>query len=71
MSVQISSREDVLRALDRLCDYYECYEPSSPVPLLLKRARRLATGSFVDIVRDLAPDALSQIQQICGIESEG
>jgi type VI secretion system protein ImpA len=71
MSAQISSREDVLRALDRICDYYESYEPSSPVPLLLKRARRLATGSFIDIVRDLAPDALSQIQQICGIESEG
>jgi type VI secretion system protein ImpA len=67
---QISSRQDVQRELDRLCDYYDRYEPSSPVPLLLKRARRLVTASFVDIVRDLAPDALSQIQHVCGIESE-
>lgn len=67
---QISSRQDVQRELDRLCDYYERYEPSSPIPLLLKRARRLVTASFVDIVRDLAPDALSQIQHVCGIESE-
>ena len=52
---QIASRDDVVRAIDRICDYYSRYEPSSPVPLLLKRARRLATGSFVDIVRDLAP----------------
>ncbi len=67
---QISSRQDVQRELDRLCDYYDRYEPSSPVPLLLKRARRLVTASFVDIVRDLAPEALSQIQHVCGIENE-
>lgn len=70
LTTQISSRQDVQRELDRLCDYYDRYEPSSPVPLLLKRARRLVTCSFIDIVRDLAPDALSQIQQICGTENE-
>lgn len=69
-SVQISSRDDVVRALDHLCDYYAGHEPSSPVPLLLKRARRLVNGSFVDIVRDLAPDALSQIQSVCGTEKD-
>ncbi len=68
-STQISSREDVVRALDKLCDYYARHEPSSPVPLLLKRARRLVNGSFVDIVRDLAPDALPQIQSVCGTET--
>ncbi|QVL49137.1 MAG: type VI secretion system protein TssA [Thiocapsa sp.] len=67
---QISSREDVVQALDRLCDYYLRFEPSSPVPLLLKRARRLVTGNFVDIVRDLAPDALPQIQKVCGIDDK-
>ena len=56
--------------LDRICDYYSHHEPSSPVPLLLKRARRLATGSFVDILRDLAPDVLPQIERICGIEDK-
>jgi type VI secretion system protein ImpA len=68
---QIGSREDVVQALDRLCDYYLRFEPSSPVPLLLKRARRLVTGNFVDIVRDLAPDALPQIQKVCGIDDKG
>jgi type VI secretion system protein ImpA len=69
-SGQISSREDVVRAIDRICDYYSRNEPSSPVPLLLLRARRLATGSFVDIVRDLAPDALAEIEKVCGLTSE-
>ena len=71
VGARINSREDVVQALDRLCDYYLRFEPSSPVPLLLKRARRLVTGSFVDIVRDLAPDALPQIQKVCGIDDKG
>jgi type VI secretion system protein ImpA len=29
----ITSREDVVRLLDRMCEYYERNEPSSPVPL--------------------------------------
>ncbi len=67
---QIGSRDDVVRAIDRVCDYYSRYEPSSPVPLLLMRARRLATGSFLDIVRDLAPGALSEIEKVCGPETK-
>ncbi len=67
---EVASRDDVVRAIDRICDYYSRYEPSSPVPLLLLRARRLATGSFVDIVRDLAPDALKEIEKVCGLDKE-
>ncbi len=67
---EIASREDVVRTIDRICDYYSRYEPSSPVPLLLLRAQRLATGSFVDIVRDLAPDALGEIEKVCGLNKD-
>jgi type VI secretion system protein ImpA len=69
-SGQIGSRDDVIRTLERICDYYSRYEPSSPVPLLLKRAQRLVKGNFVDIIRDLAPEALSQVEQACGISNE-
>ena len=65
---QIASREDVVRTLKLICDYYARSEPSSPVPLLLKRAQRLATGSFLDILRDLAPDALTQVEKVLGDE---
>lgn len=67
---EIANRDDVLRALDRICDYYSRNEPSSPVPLLLRRAGRLVNGGFVDIVRDLAPDALAQIEKLCGLEQQ-
>jgi type VI secretion system protein ImpA len=62
----VRSREDVLRAIEQICAYYAAYEPSSPVPLLLKRCKRLVNKDFMDIVKDLAPDALSQIETIAG-----
>jgi len=64
---EIASREDVIRAIDKICDYYKRYEPSSPVPLFLNRAKRLASKSFLDILRDLTPDALAQALAIGGI----
>jgi type VI secretion system protein ImpA len=62
----ISSREDVLRALDRICAYYAQYEPSSPVPMFMERSKRLVTMSFVDIVKELIPDALGQVEVLRG-----
>jgi type VI secretion system protein ImpA len=65
---EIRSHQDVLLALDRICQYYERVEPSSPVPLLLQRAKRLVSRNFVDILNDLSPDSLSQFKLIAGIE---
>lgn len=62
----IESRQDVVRALERICEYYARHESSSPVPLLLQRARRLVDMDFMQIVSDLAPDALGQINVVAG-----
>ncbi|HKO47706.1 MAG TPA: type VI secretion system protein TssA [Polyangiaceae bacterium] len=62
----IRSRADVLRALDKICEYYAEFEPSSPIPLLLHRGRRLVSKSFLDIIRDMAPDGVSQVESIAG-----
>jgi type VI secretion system protein ImpA len=62
----VESREDVLRILDQVCTYYELFEPASPVPLLLKRAMRLVEKNFLEIIEDLAPDSIAQIEKICG-----
>ena len=64
----IASREDVVRLLDRVCEYYERNEPSSPVPLLLRRCKRLVSATFMDIVRDVAPDAVHQVETLRGQE---
>ncbi len=60
------SRDDVVRALDAICAYYARHEPSSPVPLLLDRCKRLVTMSFVDIVKDMLPDGMSTIRTLTG-----
>jgi type VI secretion system protein ImpA len=66
LSGEIRSREDVVAALDKICQYYNRCEPSSPLPLLLGRAKRLASKSFLEIVKDLTPDAVAQIQKLSG-----
>jgi type VI secretion system protein ImpA len=62
----VTTRADALRLLDLVVAYYERYEPSSPLPLLIGRARRLADKDFMDILQDLAPDGLSQARTIAG-----
>lgn len=70
LSGEISSREDVIRALDKIIAYYGRHEPSSPVPMFMERCKRLVTMSFLDIVRDLVPDAVSQVELLKGRPSE-
>lgn len=67
---EIASREDVIRMLDRICEYFNRHEPSSPVPFLLKRARSLVTKDFMAILNDLAPGGTEQANLIFGIQSE-
>ena len=62
MTGQLQSRDDVMRMLDKICEYYGRAEPSSPVPLLLQRAKKLVPMSFMEIVQDLIPDGASQAE---------
>jgi type VI secretion system protein ImpA len=70
LSGEIRSPEDVVSALEKICQYYERHEPSSPVPLLLRRAQRLVSKSFLEIIRDLSPEAKKQIENIGGVSGD-
>jgi type VI secretion system protein ImpA len=63
---EIRSRDDVVRALERISAYYAKNEPSSPIPLLVERCKRLVMMSFLDIIRELAPDGVGQIETLSG-----
>jgi type VI secretion system protein ImpA len=63
---EVRSRDDVLRAIDAICAYYARAEPSSPVPLLLQRCRRMVTMSFVDILKEMLPESVAGLQKIAG-----
>ncbi|CAA0095040.1 Uncharacterised protein [BD1-7 clade bacterium] len=53
----VRSREEALQALDSVARYFYSHEPSSPVPLIVERARKLATMSFLDILNDVSPES--------------
>jgi len=68
---EIRSREDAVRVLKKVCLYLEKHEPSNPAPLFIRRAERLMTKSFVQIVEDLLPDSLSSLERLAGkLESD-
>ncbi|MDE4310501.1 type VI secretion system protein TssA [Phaeobacter gallaeciensis] len=66
----INSPADVSNMLDRIIGYYAREEPSSPVPLLLERAKRLVGADFLTIMNDMAPRGLENVQLIGGIEDD-
>ena len=70
ISGEIGSREDVLRTLDKIVAYYNRNEPSSPIPLFIERCKRLVTMSFKDIVKELVPDAVRQVEVLTGQPTE-
>ncbi len=66
---KIATRQEAIAAIDQILAYYREHEPSSPLPLLLQRARRLATKSFLEILQDLAPEGLGRAQELAGLNS--
>ena len=68
LSGEINSREDVVRALDKIQKYYASNEPTSPVPMLMERAKRLVDMDFMQIIQNIAPDGMSQVEALRGPE---
>ncbi|OUL99153.1 type VI secretion system protein TssA [Variovorax sp. JS1663] len=63
---ELRSRQDVLQTLDRVIRYLEQSEPGNPAPLLIARAKKLIGVSFLEIMADLAPNALDTIETVTG-----
>lgn len=66
----INSQNDVKMTLDRLMQYYARNEPSSPVTMLLARAKRLVGADFMTIIRELAPEGEGNVNLIAGIKPD-
>ena len=66
----IRSRQDAIRALDAVAEFFKANEPSSPVPLLIERAKRLVSKNFLEVLADIAPDALGQARSAAGVQEE-
>lgn len=62
----IESRNDVILALDQILDYFSHHEPSHPAPLLLERVKKMMGMNFENIIEELLPDSLGQLQFFSG-----
>jgi type VI secretion system protein ImpA len=61
---RVESREDVIKALDAIADYYRRREPASPVPVALQRAREWVNLDFLSLIEDIAPTALDEAKRV-------
>lgn len=66
----INTPDDVVSALERIVDYYARNEPSSPLPILLNRAKRLVSADFVTIMKDMAPAGVENVALIGGLPED-
>jgi type VI secretion system protein ImpA len=59
----IKNCKEIKKQLENICDWYDENEPSSPVPLMLKRTINLIGKSFDEIIKDIATAAVPQINE--------
>ena len=63
---RITSRDDVVKCLDLVVAFYDRTEPSSPIPHLARRVRRMVHMDFVELMEDLAPSGLKEFRLLAG-----
>lgn len=63
-SGSIRNRDDVIRAIDAICAYYAACEPSSPVPIVLQRAREWTKLDFMQVLEDIAPGSVEDAARV-------
>jgi type VI secretion system protein ImpA len=66
----VKSRQDAIRALDAVAAFFKNTEPSSPIPLFLARAKRLVSKDFLEVLADIAPEAVAQARSAGGLKAD-
>lgn len=64
------NRADVLVAIDAINRYYAEHEPTSPVPLMLKRMREWVEMDFIRLLREIAPSSVDEAGKLLAIRPE-
>lgn len=68
LSGAVQSRADALRAIDLVCAYLERHEPTNPAQLFLRRAGALLERNFLELLKELAPNALDDVARMVGVD---
>ena len=53
----------------KIIEYYKKNEPSSPVPVLLRRAKALVGADFMTIIKDMAPNGVENVEVVGGAQA--
>jgi type VI secretion system protein ImpA len=64
----VETRQEAVQAIELVCAYLERSEPTNPAQLLLRRAARVIDKNFLQLVRELAPDAVKDVARIMGVD---
>lgn len=64
------SRTDVLVAMDAIVRFFAENEPTSPVPLMLKRVRAWVQMDFLQLLNEIVPSALDDAQRLLASADE-
>lgn len=68
--LNIKNRSDVDLALEKICVYFETLEPSHPAPLFIRRVQRLMNMDFYDIMKDISPESIGNLEVLIGKPEE-
>lgn len=66
----VTSRRDVERCLDLIIDFYERTEPSSPIPHLARRMRKMVPMNFLQLMEEIAPSGMKEFKNIAGVDDK-
>ncbi len=66
----INSRRDVEKSLDAIVAFYERTEPSSPIPHLARRIRRMVSMDFLELMEEIAPSGLKEFSSVAGVDTK-
>jgi len=66
----VKSRQDAIRALDAVAEFFKRTEPSSPIPMFLARAKRLVSKDFLEVLADIAPEAVPYARAAGGLRED-
>ncbi|WCM91907.1 type VI secretion system protein TssA [Acidovorax sp. NCPPB 2350] len=64
----LRTRDDAMAQLLDVAAFLERTEPTNPAPLLIRRAAKLMGLNFLDILRELSPDSVHQVETITGAQ---
>jgi type VI secretion system protein ImpA len=68
----VSSREEAVRKLSEVAEYFRRQEPASPIPLLIDRVKRLAGMNFMALLEELhlGEEAAPEFRKLAGIREQ-